>query len=270
MIPGPMTIACDRFSTYEMRFEQDGLRHTKCEPHVVVAEVLAGRYEMSIDGEQVVVSPGEWYVSNSYAHRVIVHRRAENGPMRARWFKVRYVLPDGTDFCSLWEFPKVCKGDIAEQLAQLWRKGLRTPNTNTAAAAVATQSAAMQLLEILCSTGRPVEDWEQKMKSARRLSKVARYVDAHLTNDLSPAELAKAMSVSESHLYTLFRNDIGMSPAVFVKHRRIQTASELLEGTNRSVKEIAARVGFANPYHFSREFHAIRGVSPTEYRQQQQ
>lgn len=264
-----MAVVCDRFAMSEMSFDQEGLRHVKCEPFVVAAGVLAGKYEISIDDEEIVVKPGEWYVSNSYAHRIIVHRRAGNGPMQARWFKVRYALRDGTDFCSLWEFPKLCKGDVAKQLTLLWDKGQQTPHSSPAMAAVATQSVAMQLLEVLCAAGNPVEDWEQKIKSARRFSKVARYVDAHLTSNLSPAELARAMSVSESHLYTLFRNDIGMSPAVFVKHRRIHAACELLEGTNKSVKEIAARVGFANPYHFSREFRAIRGVSPTQYRQQE-
>ena len=91
MMPGSMAVACDRFAMSEMAFEQDGLRHTKCEPFVIVAGVLAGKYEISIDGDDIVVGPGQWYVSNSYAHRIIVHRRANSGPMRARWFKVRYV-----------------------------------------------------------------------------------------------------------------------------------------------------------------------------------
>jgi AraC family transcriptional regulator, transcriptional activator of pobA len=49
---------------------------------------------------------------------------------------------------------------------------------------------------------------------------------------------------------------------------RIHHACQMLGSEKLSVKEIAARLGYQDPFHFSRRFKAFQGVSPTEYRDQ--
>jgi YesN/AraC family two-component response regulator len=47
---------------------------------------------------------------------------------------------------------------------------------------------------------------------------------------------------------------------------RMQRACELLQTTGRPVLEIGCKVGYNDPYYFSRAFKKIIGVSPNEYR----
>jgi len=47
---------------------------------------------------------------------------------------------------------------------------------------------------------------------------------------------------------------------------KIQRASLLLDTTSFRVKEIGAKVGFADPYYFSRSFRQVMGMSPRAYR----
>ena len=53
-----------------------------------------------------------------------------------------------------------------------------------------------------------------------------------------------------------------------VRLLRLEQAAALLARSTLSVKQIAARCGFASQFHFSRTFRAVYGASPTEIRTQ--
>lgn len=83
---------------------------------------------------------------------------------------------------------------------------------------------------------------------------------------LALSDLAGAAHVSANHLVRLFRSHLGQTPMRYLWGVRLQRGAELLTGTGLSVSEIADRVGFATPYHFSRLFRERFGVTPTELR----
>ena len=47
----------------------------------------------------------------------------------------------------------------------------------------------------------------------------------------------------------------------------MRQAVELLIGTQLQITEIAARLGYVDPYHFNRRFAAKTGLPPGRYRQ---
>ena len=47
---------------------------------------------------------------------------------------------------------------------------------------------------------------------------------------------------------------------------KIRIAADLLCDGNGTVAAVARRLGFLDPYHFSRRFKEIMGVSPRDYR----
>lgn len=75
-------------------------------------------------------------------------------------------------------------------------------------------------------------------------------------------ELCAALGVSSSTLSHRFTALAGEAPATWVRRRRLEIARRmLLQG--QSVSEVAARLGFANPFHFSRAFKAVMGIPPS-------
>jgi transcriptional regulator GlxA family with amidase domain len=46
----------------------------------------------------------------------------------------------------------------------------------------------------------------------------------------------------------------------------MERARELLENTELQIGEVANRVGFASPSHFSQQFRRITGVAPSALR----
>jgi AraC-like DNA-binding protein len=63
-----------------------------------------------------------------------------------------------------------------------------------------------------------------------------------------------------------FSADLGVSPQQHLAERRIDEARRLLQHGGFPVGAVAERVGFADPYYFSRAFARRVGMSPTAYR----
>ncbi len=103
--------------------------------------------------------------------------------------------------------------------------------------------------------------------SRARIALVDEFLKLHIADKITPALLAQAAGVSAGRLGTVFRQMWGMSPLEYVRHMRVEQARRLLEDPLLSVKEIAARTGFEDVYHFSKVFRKIDGLSPTHYRE---
>ncbi|MCD9025396.1 helix-turn-helix domain-containing protein [Cohnella silvisoli] len=79
---------------------------------------------------------------------------------------------------------------------------------------------------------------------------------------------AEKLGLSRSYFHTLFRAQTGLTPARYWNQCRIKKAQNDLLETNDSVTKIAERFGFSSLYVFTRLFHQMVGVTPTDYRQQ--
>lgn len=101
---------------------------------------------------------------------------------------------------------------------------------------------------------------------AWRLRHVIDYIDAHLDQDLTLAELAAVAGFSPSHFKALFRQATATPVHRFVLERRVERARlHLLEG-RLSVTEVALETGFAHPSHMARWMRRIVGLSPSQIR----
>jgi len=77
-------------------------------------------------------------------------------------------------------------------------------------------------------------------------------------------EIAVAASLEVSSVCRLFRRYHDCSPYRYLLQRKMTLAAEDLVENGGLVKEVAQRVGFSDPYHFSRCFKAIHGVAPRD------
>jgi AraC-like DNA-binding protein len=71
-----------------------------------------------------------------------------------------------------------------------------------------------------------------------------------------------------SSVCRLFRRFQGTSPYQYLLRRKMNLAAEFLIDQGGLVKEAALKVGFADPFHFSRCFKTVHGVAPSELQRQ--
>ncbi|MGE7057069.1 helix-turn-helix domain-containing protein, partial [Paenibacillus glucanolyticus] len=72
--------------------------------------------------------------------------------------------------------------------------------------------------------------------------------------------------LSVPHFTFRFKEATGYSPIDYYLRLKIQLACQHLDLTGQSIKEISHRLGFQDPYYFSRLFKKIMGKSPSDYR----
>jgi len=101
-----------------------------------------------------------------------------------------------------------------------------------------------------------------------RLNRVLEYVDQHLEDNVSLTALAEVAGLSMYHFAKAFKQSTGAPPYQYVLERKIERAKQLLRNPNRSVLEASARSGFVDQSHFTKVFHRLVGITPTEYRNQ--
>lgn len=96
----------------------------------------------------------------------------------------------------------------------------------------------------------------------------ANYIKKNYHTTLEINNLAKNLHISRNYLYTLFKQEYGVSPQEYLISYRIEQAKSLLSNysTNLSIKKIANATGFENSLYFSRLFHARTGLTPSQFR----
>ncbi|MBV9925477.1 MAG: helix-turn-helix transcriptional regulator [Acidobacteria bacterium] len=95
---------------------------------------------------------------------------------------------------------------------------------------------------------------------------VIQVLQKDLGREIPVEELARLVNLSASHLRLLFRKETGVTPDRYLKSLRIEKATELLENSFLSVKEIMLKVGVGDLSHFVRDFKTARGLTPRQYR----
>lgn len=100
----------------------------------------------------------------------------------------------------------------------------------------------------------------------RRIEQSIAYMREHLDQPLPVAKLAALANVSPSHFFALFKRRTGCPPIDYFIHLRMQHARELLDAGSLHVKEVAAALGYDDPFYFSRVFKAVNSMPPSRYR----
>ncbi len=98
------------------------------------------------------------------------------------------------------------------------------------------------------------------------LSRVKQYIRAHIHEQISLSEVAKAVYVSPNYISRLFRQQAGVTFIEYLTDLRIAEAKNLLERPDIKVYEVAEKAGYTNWKHFSRTFKGFTGINPSEYR----
>lgn len=97
------------------------------------------------------------------------------------------------------------------------------------------------------------------------LNKAMQTVSEKIYGKLSVSDLATAVNVSTSQLTILFKNYLGMTPAKYITHIRLEESKSLLSEKKMSIGEIAELLGYASVQHYSKQFHSWFGYAPSVF-----
>ncbi|MDO4543980.1 MAG: AraC family transcriptional regulator [Clostridia bacterium] len=91
------------------------------------------------------------------------------------------------------------------------------------------------------------------------------YIETHLEQEISLAELAKASLFSPWYSYRLFCSLVGLSPAEYVRKLRLSRSALRLKNEGCRVIDAAFDLGFGSVDGYTRAFYREFGCKPKEY-----
>ena len=109
--------------------------------------------------------------------------------------------------------------------------------------------------------------YRQEAQKLLRLSdKITQYLTRYYNQPFSAKELEKHFYLSYKYMAAVFKKEKKMTMQQFHISVRMETACRLLRSTLLPIGEISRKVGYTDMLYFSRCFHTVMGMSPTEYR----
>jgi AraC-like DNA-binding protein len=102
-----------------------------------------------------------------------------------------------------------------------------------------------------------------------RVIRFRQLVDEHYLTEIGVEFYADKLCVTSNYLNRLVRQSLGTSTKQYIQNRRIEEAKRLLRYTSLPVADIAEKLNFDTASYFVRAFSKAEGVTPLQFRQQQ-
>lgn len=106
----------------------------------------------------------------------------------------------------------------------------------------------------------------KEMKHRNMMDSCVAWMQENVSLQLNLHQMAEQTGLSESHFCLMFKRKTGQSPMVFFTRLKMQKACQMLDFSDKRIKEIAAELGYEDPYYFSRVFRQVMNISPEKYR----
>lgn len=107
---------------------------------------------------------------------------------------------------------------------------------------------------------------ESGEEDERTIVGIVRYMQEHMTEEVSLNILAEEFHLSAQYISQLFKNEIGVNFLAYLTNIRMEQAKKLLLSSQLSIAEISERSGYGDYRVFTKAFKKAEGVTPSQYR----
>ena len=98
------------------------------------------------------------------------------------------------------------------------------------------------------------------------VDEAVRYINEHLSADITLDELAGLSGVSPQYFGRVFRQRLDMRPMEYIARVKVSKAKTMLLDTDIPISLLSQKLGYASPTYFGIVFRKYEGISPSEFR----
>ena len=226
--------------------------------------VGAERYRLK-KGDVVIIPPGVSHRPLLPEHMTEPYRRDVMWLSQEFAASMPHLLPEG-----MASQPQLLRtaGTQWEFLADMFRNGVRESEQRRVGWEEAVLGNSIQVLVYIRRAMNDRTASPLRVEQPELLDRVLAYVEEHLAQKITLADVAKHFWVSQSTITQTFRNKMGVSFYRCVTQRRLIAAKALiLQGL--PLEQVNEKVGFTDYSTFYRAFKQEFGISPRQYRKMQ-
>ena len=104
------------------------------------------------------------------------------------------------------------------------------------------------------------------ISSDYRIKRALKLMNGSISAALELETVARKVGLSRPHFFKLFKQQMGVTPNVYMNTLRSERAIDDLVNTDKSVTHIARELGYSSQASFTRFFSSNVGIAPSEYR----
>ena len=250
-------------------------------PFIRIFYVTKGEATLHLPDQSYVLSPGHLYIIPAYT----VHSYECHGRFTHYYLHVYEGFKNEMNLQEVYELPtEVEAGEGMEQVfkflctrhpdAQLPESDPRSYDTSAQTSDYVARYRDMELWKKMELRGAMLMIMSHFIHKAKarvwttdeRMKRVLEHIHVHIGDNIEVEELAGLASVTKPYFIKLFKREFGISPVQYINRKKVERAQLLLFTTDKTVKEVAYKLGFSDQNYFIRLFRKLAGITPQEYR----
>ncbi len=128
----------------------------------------------------------------------------------------------------------------------------------------------LKRLELMfLSTHDMLTDQKSASYNSEEVAKmIKKYIEQNYQKQIDLNQIAEYFSFSPSYLTKIFVKHTNITPSKYIMNYRINIAKQLLGDASLTINMVANLVGYTDPFHFSKTFKQVAGISPANYREE--
>ncbi|GAA3413301.1 AraC family transcriptional regulator [Paenibacillus hodogayensis] len=260
-----------RISSYNSILQPAGWIESKSHYNYDLWLIQEGRIEISAGSERQVAAAGDlvfFYPKVPYT--------ATNGEEACRFVYLHFELGLGARQQILDAFPLcgVIPGALVREEAERLQEVAVHDERRERLTGIRLKGCLMILLARILESYRSNDYRGRFMNELARpdsarnlvnLQDVFAYIQTHLERPIRIAELAGTAGMSEKYFIRYFKLALGVTPGQYITQLRMNRARDLLAQNRYSIQQIAAMLGYPDPYTFSKAFKKHYKVAPSQF-----
>lgn len=123
-----------------------------------------------------------------------------------------------------------------------------------------------EVLSLIMAESYSREKKDEAGQQNKHVTNIIKYMHSHIGENLTLEQICREFELSKSYVNSIFLRCTQHAPMDFFINLKIREACNALRSTDQYIYEIAQRLGYKDQYYFSRLFKKVVGVSPKEYR----
>ncbi len=235
----------------------DGIRHIKTLPYLSVVQAVEGNYDIQLGkGEMYNTETGGFFVAPSNVQQTIIHHADKiSKTMICRWVFLKIKVNDVYNYDDVYDFPIIIPKAHKHEVNLLFNRLFASDNLFD------EYVCYYEIIRILSLISK-----KRDHKFPMHLDHAISYIRENYRNKITVKNIAEGINLSESHLFAVFKKEIGISPITYLNNYRLSVAADELIKTDKTVVEIANMVGIGDSVYFNKMFRKAYQMSPSKYR----
>lgn len=263
-------------SFYRFEFEENyvfpGERHDFWEMVYVekgIMEAISGKEALRLhEGNVLFHAPNEFHALRSCSSCPVCRIMSFVSSSEAMdYFRKRHILLDDEGRGELMAVFSEAERNFSVISTETVRRAVPRQDSLIGGMQMLRTGIERFLLGILRRSAVNCESLSRQETRLRQVRKIREYIERHIEEKLTMADICRYINYSPSSLCALFREIENDTLLHYINVRKIEQAKKLLHTDEVSIAEIAARLSFDTSQYFARVFRRVTGMTPTAYRQ---